>query len=260
MDGRDVAVGPVLPSPGRPHIVDVAVAHLYPLCTLAASDLASRTLDDGNKQTGKAVAAADKPAGPLHVQGADDGVDVSRRLVRSASIERIHVGYDIAEPGIPDVPGDERIGCETEFGGMDREGVCGRAQMEEVDLVRKAEHGIDVCLKPGTLFGEMPGQRTDKSLPAPPDTVGSPVFGKVKAVGTVVVDITQLHPVCNAQILADAIDVAARVHSADDVHARIELHSEATEVLEAAAGRAVLLQHGNLEAFMGQESAGEKST
>ena len=89
--------------------------------------------------------------------------------------------------------------------------------------------------------------------------VGAAVFGEVESVGAVVVNVAYGHLVEYAKIAADASYVASGLHSANDVHARVEGYAAPAECLQASAYVGILLHHGHSETFFGEYRAGEES-
>ena len=130
---------------------------------------------------------------------------------------------------------------------------AGRTKIEQVHLLRQSEHVLHVAAQVGLFLREIGRQRPDEALAALGDAITLAVFGKVEAIRTVIVDVAQPNLVKDAQITADAPDVAARLHTADDVHTRVEHAAEPAERLQAAADGGILLEYRHLHTLLRQD-------
>ena len=143
---------------------------------------------------------------------------------------------------------------------MNREDIIGRTQIKEVGFIRQTVYSIHVCFKICPFFREMFSQRTNKTLLTFLYMIGRLVLSKVETVRTIIVNVTQLHLVCNAEILTDTIDITSRAHPTDDMHTRIEFHSKASKVLKSTARSVVFLQNGDLKTLTRKDSTRKEST
>ena len=143
---------------------------------------------------------------------------------------------------------------------MNREEIIGRTQVKEVDFIRQTVYSIHIGFKICPFFREMFSQGADKSLLTFLYMVGCLVLSKVETVRAIIVNITQMHLICNAEILTNTIDITPRTHPTDDMHTRIELHSKASEVLKSTASSVVLLQNSDLKALTREDSTRKEST
>ena len=129
--------------------------------------------------------------------------------------------------------GDEFIGWHQEVVRLTEQAhlTMRWTQVELVDVVGDRVDGIDIATQALALMGEHSRQRTDKPLATSRDGIVGIVLGKVECIGAMLVDIAQLHLVEDTQVVADATDVATRLHAANDVHACVEPLAPAREGL-----------------------------
>ena len=134
-----------------------------------------------------------------------------------------------------------------------------RTEIEKVEFLRQFKEGVSITLQVLPFMGKVLGQRLDVGLPTIRDGIVMLVFREVETVSAVWINILHAHFVCNTQVSTDAPDVSAWLQASHDVHACVELLSEACERLQTAADGSVLLQNGHPHPFLCQNSTAEQS-
>ena len=105
----------------------------------------------------------------------------------------------------------------------------------------------------GLLIREGLAQGLDKTRLSPGNAIGPLIFREIDTVHIVRVGIPQMNAFPNPQVLAEATDVSAFLHPADDVHSRIEQYSEALETLQTAPDDGIFFKHGDLHPLFGKD-------
>ena len=184
---------------------------------------------------------------------------ISRGLISSSPVERVHIGNDTTQPPVFDIFSNKLISCHHEVFGMGKKSMLRRPEVEQVHFFRDGIDGLHVMLQILALGWKLLGQRIDKSLASLCYSIISMILSKIKTVGTFSIHVHQPHLVENAQIPADTTDVSSFLHATDDMHTRIKTFTKTMECLKTASNGHVLFEHSYLQPFFGQNSSCEKA-
>ena len=260
MDVGDIVVSLITLSLAGAHEVHMPVVNLHPFHCVTGDDLSAIVPDGLCQQLCKLLTTTHETTGTIDIEGTDDSMYVSRCLIGPAAIKGIHIGKDATQLGVVDVAGDEGVGCHHELFGVGKHIRTGWTEPEEIHLLSYGKNGVHITPQVVAFLGEIGCQRVYEILTALRDTVTLTVFSKIKTVRAVLIYLTDFDTVEDAEILTDAVDVAAFLHTADDMHARVEQLTEATERLQTATDDGILLEHRHLKTFLRQDGTAEQTS
>ena len=109
------------------------------------------------------------------------------------------------------------------------------------------------------LLGEKTLEILGERFPTLRNPVASPALETEDLVHAVCIDRPVGNLIEDTQITADAIEGAAGLQSADDMHPRVERDTRAGKRLQTAAQMRTALQHGDPIALLGKQRGREKS-